>query len=145
MTPIALQRVVDRMSDGYIIVNDENIVTDFNQTFLDLFSLKTGELRNININDLITKLSSDSEKRHTFLDAINKTKSNDKTIKILYLYLIWIEHRFPKTQVEGGGTIFLFLKGCFISQQIFETLYLLDMMVICQLMHLSEMYLKILN
>ena len=82
VTPIALQRVVDRMSDGYIIVNDENIVTDFNQTFLDLFSLKTGELRNININDLITKLSSDSEKRHTFLDAINKTKSNDKTIKI---------------------------------------------------------------
>lgn len=82
VTPIALQRVVDRMSDGYIIVNDENIVTDFNQTFLDLFSLKTSELRNININDLITKLSSDSEERHTFLDAINKTKSNDKTIKI---------------------------------------------------------------
>lgn len=82
VTPIALQRVVDRMSDGYIIVNDENIVTDFNQTFLDLFSLKTSELRNININDLITKLSSDSEERHTFLDAINKTKSNDKTMKI---------------------------------------------------------------
>lgn len=82
VTPIALQRVVDRMSDGYILVNDENIVTDFNQTFLDLFSLKTSELRNININDLITKLSSDSEERHTFLDAINKTKSNDKTIKI---------------------------------------------------------------
>lgn len=82
VTPIALQRVVDRMSDGYIIVNDENIVTDFNQTFLDLFSLKTSEFRNININDLITKLSSDSEERHTFLDAINKTKSNDKTIKI---------------------------------------------------------------
>lgn len=82
VTPIALQRIVDRMSDGYIIVNDENIVTDFNQTFLDLFSLKTGELRNININDLITKLSKDSEKRHVFLDAINKTKSNDKTIRI---------------------------------------------------------------
>jgi two-component system, NtrC family, sensor histidine kinase HupT/HoxJ len=82
VTPIALQRVVDRMSDGYIIVNDENIVTDFNQTFLDLFSLKTSELRNININDLITKLSSDSEKRHTFLDAISQTRSNDKTIKI---------------------------------------------------------------
>lgn len=82
VTPIALQRVVDRMSDGYIIVNDENIVTDFNQTFLDLFSLKTSELRNININDLITNLSKDSEKRHAFLDAINKTKSNDKTIKI---------------------------------------------------------------
>lgn len=82
VAPIALQKVVDRMSDGYIIVNDENIVTDFNQTFLELFSLKTNELRNININDLITKLSNNSEKRHTFLDAINKTKSDDTTIKI---------------------------------------------------------------
>lgn len=82
VAPIALQRVVDRMSDGYIIVNDENIVTDFNQTFLELFSLKTSELRNININDLITKLSSNSEKRHTFFEAINKTKSDDTTIKI---------------------------------------------------------------
>lgn len=82
ISPIALQRVVDSMSDGYIVVNDENIVTDFNQTFLELFSLKTSELRNININDLITKLSSNSEKRHTFLDAINKTKSDDTTIKI---------------------------------------------------------------
>lgn len=82
VAPIALQRVVDRMSDGYIIVNDENIVTDFNQTFLELFSLKTSELRNININDLISKLSNNSEKRHTFLNAINKTKSDDTTIKI---------------------------------------------------------------
>lgn len=82
VAPIALQRVVDRMSDGYIIVNDENIVTDFNQTFLELFSLKSNELRNININDLISKLSNNSEKRHTFLDAINKTKSDDTTIKI---------------------------------------------------------------
>lgn len=41
--------------------------------------------------------------------------------------------------------IILYLKGCFISQQIFETLCLLGMMVICLLMHLSEIYLKILN
>lgn len=82
VAPIALQKVVDRMSDGYIIVNDENIVTDFNQTFLELFSLKTNELRNININDLISKLSSNSEKKHAFLESINKTKSDDTTIKI---------------------------------------------------------------
>ena len=82
ITPIALQRVVDRMSDGYIIVNDENIVTDFNQTFLDLFSLKTNELRNININDLTFKLSNSQDKNDVLLDAIKQTKSNDKTIKI---------------------------------------------------------------
>lgn len=81
-TPIALQRVVDRMSDGYIIVNDEQTITDFNRTFLDLFSLKASEVRNININNLISKLSSSQDKNRAFLEAINQTKSNDKTIRI---------------------------------------------------------------
>ena len=82
VAPIALQRVVDRMSDGYIIVNDEQTITDFNRTFLDLFSLKTSEVRNININNLISKLSNSQDKNKAFLEAINQTKSNDKTIRI---------------------------------------------------------------
>lgn len=82
VAPIALQRVVDRMSDGYIIVNDEQTITDFNRTFLDLFSLKASEVRNININNLISKLSNSQDKNRAFLEAINQTKSNDKTIRI---------------------------------------------------------------
>ena len=82
VAPIALQRVVDRMSDGYIIVNDEQTITDFNITFLDLFSLKASEVRNININNLISKISNSQDKNRAFLEAINQTKSNDKTIRI---------------------------------------------------------------
>lgn len=82
VVPIALQRVVDIMSDGYIIVNDEQTITDFNRTFLDLFSLKASEVRNININNLISKLSNSQDKNRAFLEAINQTKSNDKTIRI---------------------------------------------------------------
>lgn len=82
VAPIALQRVVDRMSDGYVIVNDEQTITDFNRTFLDLFSLKASEVRNININNLISKLSNSQDKNRAFLEAINQTKSNDKTIRI---------------------------------------------------------------
>ena len=82
VAPIALQRVVDRMSDGYIIVNDEQTITDFNRTFLDLFSLKASEVRNININALISKLSNSQDKNRAFLEAINQTKLNDKTIRI---------------------------------------------------------------
>lgn len=82
VAPIALQRVVDIMSDGYIIVNNEQTITDFNRTFLDLFSLKASEVRNININNLISKLSNSQDKNRAFLEAINQTKSNDKTIRI---------------------------------------------------------------
>lgn len=50
-TPIALQKIVDRMSDSYIVLNEDNVITDFNETFLHTFSLKNTTIRNINIFD----------------------------------------------------------------------------------------------
>ena len=52
VAPIALQRIVDRISDAYIVVNEENVVTDFNQTFLDLFSVKGTDIRNKSLEEL---------------------------------------------------------------------------------------------
>ncbi len=51
VTPIALQRVVDRISDGYVVLDEDNIVTDFNKTFLTFNSLKASDIRNISIFD----------------------------------------------------------------------------------------------
>ena len=82
VTPIALQRIVDRMSDGYIIINDERIITDFNKTFLDLFSLKSTEIRNIYLGDLLNKLSGNKSKNEDFLKHISSTKNNDNTINL---------------------------------------------------------------
>lgn len=50
-TPIALQRVVDRISDSYIVLNEDNKITDFNVTFLHTFSLKSTDIRNTSIFD----------------------------------------------------------------------------------------------
>ena len=54
-TPIALQKIVDRMSDSYIVLNEDMQITDFNKTFLDTFSVTSSEIRNINIVDLLKK------------------------------------------------------------------------------------------
>lgn len=48
-TPIALQRVVDRISDSYVVLNEDNKITDFNITFLHVFSLKSTDIRNTSI------------------------------------------------------------------------------------------------
>ena len=53
-TPIALQRIVDRMSDSYLVLDEDNMITDFNATFLDTFNLKSTNVRNRNIFDLIS-------------------------------------------------------------------------------------------
>ena len=49
IAPIALRTVVNRMSDSYIILNENYIVTDFNNTFLNTFNLKDENIRDKNI------------------------------------------------------------------------------------------------
>lgn len=51
VTPIALQRIVDRISDGYVVLDEDNIITDFNETFLTMFSLQASDIRNVSIFD----------------------------------------------------------------------------------------------
>ncbi len=81
VAPIALQRIVDRMSDAYIIVNEENIVTDFNQTFLDLFNIQGSDIRNKNLNDVFDKYSNVlTVKSNLLWDSIEKAKKSTETI-----------------------------------------------------------------
>ena len=56
-TPIALQRIVDRISDSYLVVDSNNVVTDFNATFLNLFGVKAQDIRNKSLEDLFKKFN----------------------------------------------------------------------------------------
>lgn len=53
LAPIALQKIVDRISDGYIVLNDDNTITDFNKTLLDTFNLKPENLRSKKFTDFL--------------------------------------------------------------------------------------------
>lgn len=88
VTPIALQRIVDRISDSYVILNENGIISDYNATFINTFHIKnSSKLRGkvfeefdnennlkININKYIEKII-DSDKTITlkiFAPKINK-------------------------------------------------------------------------
>ncbi len=71
VAPIALQRVVDRISDSYVVVNEDNIVTDFNQTFLDTFKVKPQDVRNKPISSFLNKADTTSITKK--LDNVKKT------------------------------------------------------------------------
>lgn len=64
VTPIALKKIVDRISDGYVVLNEYYIITDFNKTFLDVFKLKPEDLR--------------SKK---FIKFLSDRKINEKTVE----------------------------------------------------------------
>ena len=82
VTPIALQRIVDRMSDGYIIVDPDNVITDFNETFLSLFSLTANKLRNVPIKNLLKNLSPTKAQQDKLIKIINSTKNDNETKKL---------------------------------------------------------------
>lgn len=80
VAPIALQKIVDRMSDSYMVLNEDMIVTDFNQTLLKTFSLSGSDFRNIDIIDLLKKYDTLDIDVEELISAINKTKMDDTTV-----------------------------------------------------------------
>ncbi len=79
ITPIALQRIVDRMSDGYLVINDENVIIDFNKTFLDMFNFKSNNIRNKNIDELINDGNYFNMNLSDVKKCIDSIKDTDKT------------------------------------------------------------------
>lgn len=81
VAPIALQRIVDRMSDSYLVLNSNNVITDFNQTFLNSFKLSSGEVRNKNIIDLFNYIKDFDIDLNEFLDTLESVKKSTDTYR----------------------------------------------------------------
>ncbi len=77
IAPIALQIVVDRISDGYLVINDDNKIIDFNKTLLILLNLKNIDIRDKNIFDITSNIEDFNQEDLTKL--LLKTKNTTKT------------------------------------------------------------------
>ena len=98
ITPIALQRIVDRISDSYVILNDNYEISDYNKTFITTFHIKnTATMRGedfetfLKNNKLYLNLK-EIKKR------IDKVKDNEKT-ESFKLYVEKI-NRYFNTEVS---------------------------------------------
>ena len=75
--PIALQTIVDRISDSYVVLNESYEITDFNETLIKTFHLKKSiELRGSKFENFLADNNIDTKK---FSDNIAKVLNNDKT------------------------------------------------------------------
>ena len=82
ITPIALQNIVDKISDGYIVIDDEDIVTDFNKTFLTFTGMENSTLRGRYLfGGIIDKYI--SKKDLTLIkDYVIQSRTNNKTYSL---------------------------------------------------------------
>lgn len=77
IAPIALRKIADRMSDSYLVLNDDGSITDFNQTFLVTFKIKDISLRGQNFDEFC---KSNKINYGKIKNAIAKTKDSKKTV-----------------------------------------------------------------
>lgn len=82
VSPIALQKIVNQMSDSYIVIGEENKITDYNTTFLRTFNIKRESLINIDFYKLIN-ITENSDKISEIIKKATK-EAKEKNITVTF-------------------------------------------------------------
>ena len=81
ITPIALQRIVDRISDSYVVLNENHSISDFNETFLKTFLIKNSStIRGKRFEYFLIEnnLQINSEQIYESIKKVQNTNNTDK-------------------------------------------------------------------
>ncbi len=86
LTPIALQIIVDRISDSYFILNENYVISDFNETFIKTLQIKTpSSIRGKRFESLLNEDELELNVEN-FYKSIQKVQHTNKTDKFeLYI------------------------------------------------------------
>ena len=113
-TPIALQRIVDRISDSYVVLNENYEISDFNQTYVNTFKVKNPvKDRGINFLHILEKYSINSKEFYNRTEKIKGTEETDS----FQLYIEPLEKYF---RVEITS---IMINGQFIRLQLPKCCY----------------------
>ena len=82
LTPIALQSIVDRISDGYIVVDEDFYIMDFNKTFINLSGFDEENLRNTTFFSKASQQKISKKDLTIIKDLIIKSRSDTNTYSI---------------------------------------------------------------
>lgn len=80
VVPIALQKIVDRISDSYIVLDEEKNIVDFNKTFIETFKLKEDKVRRKNFIEFLNENKKYNAHPQMIEKEIEKTKKTNKTV-----------------------------------------------------------------
>lgn len=80
VAPIALQKIVDRISDSYIVIDENNNITDFNKTFIDTFKFPAQKLRGKNLIEFLQERKIIKENINKIKNAIEDAQKNNKVV-----------------------------------------------------------------
>ena len=80
VAPVALQTIVNRISDSYLILNEDLLITDFNSTFLKTFNLSASDIREENILEFLSTHKQYDMNLPKLENSLNRVKHSSETI-----------------------------------------------------------------
>ncbi len=80
VAPVALQTIVNRISDSYLILNENLLITDFNSTFLKTFNLSASDIREKNILEFLSTYKQYDMNLPKLENSLNRVKHSSETI-----------------------------------------------------------------
>ena len=110
ITPVAFQTIVDRMSNGFVVINEYYDIVDCNRALLDIISSTKEKIVNKNLFNVISGYEIDEDALADILDTVqktDKTKTIDKYFKKFDKYFT-IEFSSLKNNNQFIGFLILF-------------------------------------
>lgn len=86
VTPIALKKIVDSISDSYLILNNDNVITDFNATFLKTFKFKDEDIRKKDFFEIVKYVNLNSGDLQKFHSILNEVKYKNKSAQFNFYF-----------------------------------------------------------
>ena len=80
VAPVALQTIVNRISDSYLVLNEDLLITDFNSTFLKTFNLSASDIREENILEFLSRHKQYDMNLPKLENSLNRVKHSSETI-----------------------------------------------------------------
>ena len=99
VAPIAMQRVVDRMSDSFLVVNEDNIITDFNETLLKTFKLSATDVRNANFIEFVSSQKLSGLDTSLLTSTLKKCRTYNETVLVKKEFKI--KHNYFNIEASG--------------------------------------------
>ena len=102
-TPVSLRTIVDRISDSYIVLNDNYIISDVNDTFLHTFKTDINEIINTNILDFpkFANYKVDIQKALYNLKKVNKISADISSTNLKKTFTIEFTNIYSKDALIG--------------------------------------------
>ena len=111
-SPIALQKIVDNISDSYLVLDKTGKITDFNKPFISIFGLENQKIRGKDVYEFF-RLTKNIDKSKKMLACINLVKATLKPDTIVEVFddidkIFSIEMSALESNDECVGVVVLF-------------------------------------